>query len=70
MNEERLTSPAGSSGVSQLTAGLPVKGRRQCAECCHTGTVNVRKLLLIVNHGCLNVCGFVYTGRSFRTFSH
>lgn len=26
MNEERLTSPAGSSGVSQLTAGLLLKG--------------------------------------------
>lgn len=70
MNEERLTSPAGSRGVSQLSAGLHVKGRRQRAEGCHTCTVNVQKQLLIVNHSCLDVCGFVYTIRSVWTFSH
>lgn len=61
MNEERL-SPAGSSVVSQLSAGRLVKGRRQHAEGCPTCTVNVQKLLLIVNHSHLNV--------RFRTFSH
>lgn len=64
MNEERLTGPAGGRVDGQLSAG------RQRAEGCHTCTVNVQKLLLIVNHSCLNVCDFVYTLRSFRTISH
>ena len=54
MNEERLTSPAGSGGGIQLSAGLHVKGTRQCVEGCHTCTVNVQKQLLIVNLSCLD----------------
>lgn len=58
-----------ATGPSQLSAGPPVLKVVDSAGGSHTYTVNVHKLMLIVNHSRANVCGFVYA-MSFGMFSH
>lgn len=59
-----------AAGTSPLSAGPPVVKVCDSAKArggCHTCTVNVHKLLLIVNHSRANACGFVYA-MSFGMF--